>query len=57
MIANKEIFCLQTTNGNELEDAAYEEAKKYANKNQILQLNMPLMNLIIGKPQNTLKMV
>ena len=32
MIANKEIFCLQTTNGNELEDAAYEEAKKYANK-------------------------
>ena len=32
MIANKEIFCLQTTNGNELEDAAYEEAKKYADK-------------------------
>ncbi|HHV6924346.1 TPA: AAA family ATPase, partial [Haemophilus influenzae] len=32
MIANKEMFCLQITNANELECAAYEEAKKYANK-------------------------
>lgn len=32
MIANKEIFCLQTTNGTALEDAAYKEAEKYANK-------------------------